>query len=689
MPITVSLGLQGTIMKSRYVKSLAVAAWAAWGIVPGTAQAQLVDLGATTGYALNNSGEAALGSGIYANGAVTPLPSLPGSTTPATPLAITASGQVAGSDAGVPIEYSGGILTNLLPSSYVGPDGSDGGPATGINSDGTIVGWIDLFTTEGPGASTIGFSYSNGVFTTLAIPSGCESTQYFNQPAAINDSGQITGTSECLGADGYGVNIAYLLNNGVSANLGYGAGYAINASGEVTGNLQVFSANGDISGTYTFLYSNGTTTNLGKLPGGRNSTGYAINITGQIVGSSDFPGSTASSTATHGFFYNGVMTDLNSLVNSTDPLRSVVTLASGVAINDSRLILANGVDSRTGVTHAYLLQAPWINVGPAALTFAAVVVGATSPAQSVTVSNSGASAIALGTIIASTNFSIASNTCTASLAPGAQCTVAVASAPATAGATTGTLTVPSVGVNYSIALNGTGTGTASIVASAKTATVGQPLTLTWTASPGLDCGAMASSTNTMWIPGKPPFTGNLPVRVPVSGKQTLTETVDGTMTYTLACSVPGPTPNGVSVSASVVWSWAPVNATISASPTSITAGEAVTVTWSSSNATSCSATGGGESDGWPGSKATSGNQTVTESFAPATGTATVVYTITCTSSTSGLTSHASAQVVESKPPSNSGGGGGFDLLSLAGLTGLLALRLKRAQSRVCCGRGID
>ena len=42
-------------MKSGYVKSVAIAAWVAWGVVPVAAQAQLVDLGATTGYALNNS----------------------------------------------------------------------------------------------------------------------------------------------------------------------------------------------------------------------------------------------------------------------------------------------------------------------------------------------------------------------------------------------------------------------------------------------------------------------------------------------------------------------------------------------------------------------------------------------------------------------------------------------------------
>ena len=92
-------------MKSRYAKSLANAALMALGILPQAAQAQLVDLGAATGYAINNAGQVALSTGIYGNGAVTPLPALPGDTTPVTPFAINASGQVAASG---PSEYSGG-----------------------------------------------------------------------------------------------------------------------------------------------------------------------------------------------------------------------------------------------------------------------------------------------------------------------------------------------------------------------------------------------------------------------------------------------------------------------------------------------------------------------------------------------------------------------------------------------------
>ena len=59
--------------------------------------------------------------------------------------------------------------------------------------------------------------------------------------------------------------------------------------------------------------------------------------------------------------------------------------------------------------------------------------------------------------------------------------------------------------------------------------------------------------------------------------------------------------------------------TISANPTSVSSGGSSTLTWSSTNATSCTASGG-----WSGSKATSGTQTLTNL------TSTAVYALTCT-----------------------------------------------------------
>ena len=86
-------------------------------------------------------------------------------------------------------------------------------------------------------------------------------------------------------------------------------------------------------------------------------------------------------------------------------------------------------------------------------------------------------------------------------------------------------------------------------------------------------------------------------------------------------------------------------ATISANPTSVSSGGSSTLTWSSTNATSCTASGG-----WSGSKAVSGTQTLTNL------TATATYSITCTGA-GGTSPAASATVTVS-------GGGGVGTYSI-------------------------
>jgi hypothetical protein len=56
------------------------------------------------------------------------------------------------------------------------------------------------------------------------------------------------------------------------------------------------------------------------------------------------------------FLYrNGTMIDLNTL-DTTSALATYVSLTSAQAINDNGWIVADGVDSRTGQQHVYLLS---------------------------------------------------------------------------------------------------------------------------------------------------------------------------------------------------------------------------------------------------------------------------------------------------------------------------------------------
>jgi hypothetical protein len=76
---------------------------------------------------------------------------------------------------------------------------------------------------------------------------------------------------------------------------------------------------------------------------------------------------------------------------------------------------------------------------------------------------------------------------------------------------------------------------------------------------------------------------------------------------------------------------------ISASPTTITPGQSITLTWKTSNADTCVATGGGAGDHWPGTKATNGSTTVTESSIPTTPPLTLTLTLECSANLDGRT----------------------------------------------------
>jgi hypothetical protein len=110
--------------------------------------------------------------------------------------------------------------------------------------------------------------------------------------------------------------------------------------------------------------------------------------------------------------------------------------------------------------------------------------------------------------------------------------------------------------------------------------------------------------------------------------------------------------------------------TLSASSSSVASGQTVTLTWSSSGATGCIASGG-----WSGTLGTSGSQ-VSAALSAAT-----TFTITCDGP--GGTAHATA-AVSIRAPSGGGGGGALNALSV-GLLGLMCLiqlaRRRRALQR--------
>ncbi len=164
-----------------------------------------------------------------------------------------------------------------------------------------------------------------------------------------------------------------------------------------------------------------------------------------------------------------------------------------------------------------------------------------------------------------------------------------------------TLTLPAYSVTT---INVTGTAVAPVPAvtlSASPATIasGNSSTLTWSSTNATTCTASGGWTGTELVSGTKSVS-------PIS-----------TTTYSLTCTGTGGTsaPAGATVTVTAA---AVPTVTLMASPATIASGNSSTLTWSSTSATSCTA-----SDGWTGTMAASGMQSVS----PAS---TTTYTLTCT-----------------------------------------------------------
>jgi parallel beta-helix repeat protein len=97
-----------------------------------------------------------------------------------------------------------------------------------------------------------------------------------------------------------------------------------------------------------------------------------------------------------------------------------------------------------------------VTVNPSALTFGSVATGATSAAQTVTVTNPTGAAASVSSIAASGDFKATSG-CGSSIAANSSCSVSVTFSPTATGSRTGSLTVNAGGVTNTVSLTGTGT----------------------------------------------------------------------------------------------------------------------------------------------------------------------------------------------------------------------------------------
>jgi hypothetical protein len=217
----------------------------------------------------------------------------------------------------------------------------------------------------------------------------------------------------------------------------------------------------------------------------------------------------------------------------------------------------------------------------------------------------------------------------------------------------------------------------TLTASATNVTVDTPVTLTWN-SIGSICYATGGDGSAPWG-GTLGGTG--------SGSLVVTSKYTGSVIYGVNC-------NSELAQVTVVYAALPPsspnvttpNVTLSSNDATQSAGSAISLTWNSSNADSCVASGGSAGDGWTGTLSTSGSMTVTE-----TGVGTVTYSITCAGAPPAATASTSVVIktAAAPPPAATGtshGGGAVDVLLLLILGVPVVVSLRRSSYRALCVR---
>ncbi len=136
-----------------------------------------------------------------------------------------------------------------------------------------------------------------------------------------------------------------------------------------------------------------------------------------------------------------------------------LAVAIGDFNGDGRLDLATANFAESNAT--VLVQAGFVQLSPASVTFADQPVGTTSTAQSVTLSNSGSALLAISSVaITGTNAGdfAQTNTCGSSVPAGANCTISVTFTPTAAGTRAGAVTITDDANSPQQTITLTGTG---------------------------------------------------------------------------------------------------------------------------------------------------------------------------------------------------------------------------------------
>jgi hypothetical protein len=233
-------------------------------------------------------------------------------------------------------------------------------------------------------------------------------------------------------------------------------------SGTRTGNLSIV----DSVGTQTV-----SLTGVGTLPATDAISPASLSFAQQIVGTSS-PAQTVTLTnsgdATLSLISIAVAGDFTavngcgtSLIGHSSCSIPVVFVPAKVGPETGTLTITDilGRPQTVALTGVGIAPAG-VSALPATVNFSDWGVSSTTPAQTVALTNSGGVALDALAFTVTGDFSITGNSCSATLAPGANCAIQVVFSPSVSGPRVGSLTIasPSLHTSFQIALSGNGLG---------------------------------------------------------------------------------------------------------------------------------------------------------------------------------------------------------------------------------------
>jgi Abnormal spindle-like microcephaly-assoc'd, ASPM-SPD-2-Hydin len=261
-------------------------------------------------------------------------------------------------------------------------------------------------------------------------------------------------------------------------SLSLAVGFAPSATGSVSGSISVVSSATNSPASIT-LSGTGVQPLLSVVPSSVSFGNVTVGVTNSQTMTIQNPG-TASLTVTQAslsgasYSMSGLALPLSVAPGASVAFNISFGPASASSLPGSLTLVSNAPTSPTNIALAGtgIAQVLQLSASPASLSFASLATG-TSASQSITVTNTGNSAVAISQITASgAGFSTNSVSLPISLAAGQSTSISVTCAPASAGTLTGSLTVTSNAANSPLTVALTGTATAPTYS----------VNLTWTPS---------------------------------------------------------------------------------------------------------------------------------------------------------------------------------------------------------------